>query len=872
LSQPRILNWDEAAAAGPLRCGGKGWNLGRLHRYGFLVPAGGVLSADAYTRLLSVPPLATLRASLADVPAAKAADPDVTRRLDAMQTAIQEHELPPEVRDAVAAFLDEQHLADVPLAVRSSAVAEDGAAASFAGIHHSSLHCIGLDAVLRAIRVCYASLWTPAALAYRRRLALSDEQVACAVVLCAMIGPYSADSRQVSGVAFSCDPRTGWRDRLRLSAVPGLGDALVSGREQPEEITVVLSAGHLRIVERAGRGERILSDAHALELARLVWRIHWALGEGQQPQDIEWTQDGRRFWLLQSRPVTRLPPATVPAREGRPVCWSSANTKEAIPGVPTTMTWSILQPTLWSILYVAPRAVGYRLPPGMEIIRRYVGRLYFDLSALQWIFYDCFGVPPAATDRLLGGQQPQIDVPPGSPFLGRRGFARLLASLRLFGLMLTVPARLADLTPRIRALVRTARALDLLALTPGQMLDWLYRHGDRSLPLGLVFQLINASAGGWHTILQGLLRWRMGERGPALAAKLLAGSNQVTSADQGYRLFDLAEAARHDDAARDYLARAPLDPHGWRGLPATSPFRRALERWLADFGHRAVYEIEIANPRWNDDPTYLLEQVRFLLANPPSRSPRDAARAARADAERELARQTFFFRPLIRWLAERTRRAAAMRETGKSLLVAIWEPMRNVILEIGRRLTAGGALDRPEDVFHFCYLDAESYLRGEWDGRGARQLVAERRQQLAAWLAETPPDVFFQDVEGIAPHKTPDSAVAAADAAGWTGLALSSGRAAGPVRILRHPSEAARLQSGDVLAAPSTDPGWTPLFLRASALVMEVGGYLSHGAIVAREYGIPAVSNIPGILDALRDGQRLEVDGDNGRVLRQTDS
>lgn len=872
MSSAWILNWDEAAAAGPGCVGGKGWNLGRLHRYGFRVPVGGVLIADAYARVMETPSLAALRAALADVPAENADDPEIVRRLEALQAAIRAQELPQEIRAAVAAFLDGQRLADTPLAVRSSALAEDGASASFAGIHRSSLHCRGIDRVLSAIRACYASLWTPVALAYRRRLQLSEEQVSCAVVLCAMIAPQSPELRQTSGVAFSCDPRTGWRDRVILNAVPGLGDALVSGHEQPEEIAVRMIEGHLRLAERRGRAEPVLSAAQALELARLSWRVHWALSEGHQPQDIEWSHDGRRFWLLQARPVTHLPPASVPALAGKPICWSSANVKEVMPGVPSTMTWSVLQTTLWSILFVAPRALGYHLPSGMEMVHRHAGRIYFDLSALQWIFYDCFGMPPDVFNRLLGGHQPQIDVPAGSPLWGRRGLARMLANLRLFGLMLTMPGRMAELLPHVQAAVRAARRLDLRTATPAQLIDELYRLGDRSLPFGLVFQLVNASAGAWHTLLQTLLRWRLGERGPALAARLLAGSGRITSADQGYRLFDLAEVARQDAAARAYLARTPLEPHGWRRLPASSPFRLALERWLADFGHRTVYEIDIANPRWREDPRYVLEQVRYLLDHPPPRPPRDAARALRAEAEAELARQTFFFRPLIRWLAQRARRAAALREAGKSLMMAIWEPMRSVCLEVGRRLTAAGMLDCPDDVFHFSYSDVESFLRGEWDGRGARPLVADRRKQRAAWLAETPPDVLMQDTGGISapPPDAEQIRAASAGAAGtWTGLALSSGCAAGPARILRHPDEAPHLQKGDVLVAPSTDPGWTPLFLRASALVMEVGGYLSHGAIVAREYGIPAVSNLPGILDAVRDGQRLRVDGDTGRIVRE---
>src|SRR5262245_46281145 len=188
-----VHDWHQAAEAGPLVCGGKGWNLGRLHRYGFPVPAGGVLAADAFARLLETPPLPEMRAAVADARAEDAANPDVARRLEALQAAICGAELPREAAEAVRSFLDGSGLADVPVAVRSSATAEDSAAASFAGIHRSYLNVRGSEEVLDAVKGCYASLWTPQAVAYRRRLQLADRDVACAVVLCAMVsGPSGA--------------------------------------------------------------------------------------------------------------------------------------------------------------------------------------------------------------------------------------------------------------------------------------------------------------------------------------------------------------------------------------------------------------------------------------------------------------------------------------------------------------------------------------------------------------------------------------------------------------------------------------------------------------------------------------------------------
>jgi pyruvate,water dikinase len=505
------------------------------------------------------------------------------------------------------------------------------------------------------------------------------------------------------------------------------------------------------------------------------------------------------------------------------------------------------------------------------MVRRIGGRLYFDLSAVQWGFYDCFGLLPADTNRLIGGHQPEIAVPAGSPFLGRAGPRRLLANFRMIGMLVAVGRTLPGAVAALYREARRVRACDLTQLSDVRLMELMEEVGEGSLAFGDQFQRGNGATGAWLDRLAAVLERAAPGRGPALAAALMAGTGQVTSAVHGYRLYDLADVARRDPAARAYLARTPLDPQGWRRLPPDSPFRAGMEQFLAEFGHRAVNEIEISNPRWNEDPTYLLEQVRFLLAAGPTRPPREAARAARAAAEAELRRRTFLLRPLVRFLAARARHAAALREASKSAMMALWEGMRGIGLEIGRRLVVAGALDTPDDIVHLAVVDWDAFLRGEWDGRGARALVADRKAQRAAWLAESPPSVLILDAAGrpatlpAARAAAPPPAVAA-HGAELRGLGVSAGRASGPARVLRHPDEGARLQNGDVLVAPSTDPGWTPLFLRASALVLEVGGYLSHGAIVAREYGLPAVASVPGVLDAVRDGQRLTVDGDAGRV------
>jgi pyruvate,water dikinase len=347
---------------------------------------------------------------------------------------------------------------------------------------------------------------------------------------------------------------------------------------------------------------------------------------------------------------------------------------------------------------------------------------------------------------------------------------------------------------------------------------------------------------------------------------LLAGSGEVISAEQGYRIVDLVHAAQSDPEALAWLQRrAPAQ--SWEQLPAHSPFRRELARFLADFGHRAVYEADIINPRWREDPGYILDQVRHMLEVPLDRDRRLAARRVSAAAWTEVARLTFWRRPLLKWLVGQVRRGFALREAGKSGMVATLRPTRQLVLEIGCRLVAAGRMRQCEQAFHLSKADLLTLLHGYWDGRGAGALAQDRTAQREVWLKRTPPDVIIEGEAARAIMPVP-AAAPAFDGQTWHGIGVSSGQVTGIARVIRHPTEGDRLGHGDILVAPSTDPGWTPLFLRAKAIVMETGGYLSHGAIVAREYGLPAVVNIPGILDVLKDGETLTVDGDAATVRR----
>jgi pyruvate,water dikinase len=482
------------------------------------------------------------------------------------------------------------------------------------------------------------------------------------------------------------------------------------------------------------------------------------------------------------------------------------------------------------------------------VVRRFEGRAYLDLSSVQATYFDALGALPGDVNEALGGVSAEVNMPAPDPRRERRW---RIARVRLLWLMLRHQRAYAHC---IDAVQRAARRLPLefRGYSNAQLIELAERIAEQQAVFGPAFQTGNFAAGAWMALLEQLLERRLPGKGRAVAAGLMAGSGRVTSAEHAARLVELARVADADAAARELLGDA--DAPDWRALPAGSPFRKAFARFLDEFGHRGVYEAELANPRWIEDPSFLLDQVRTYV--------RGGLPAPRAGEQRRLAEQALRRLPLVprvlaMWLARRARRSAALREAGKSALVAMALPVRMLLLEFGRRLVASSLIDTADDVFHLSRADLETFGRGEWDGSDFRALVAERRRVREARLAQpAPPDLIGPAVLPVVSRQL-------------RGLAAAPGVGRGPARLIRHPAEGARLQRGDVLVAPSTDPGWTPLFLRCSAVVTEAGGLLSHGAIVARELGLPAVVNVAGVFGALTDGDEVCVDGNRGIVKRR---
>jgi phosphohistidine swiveling domain-containing protein len=457
----------------------------------------------------------------------------------------------------------------------------------------------------------------------------------------------------------------------------------------------------------------------------------------------------------------------------------------------------------------------------------------------------------------MGGHQPEITVQP--PGLGQkaRRLGCLLRYLAGAGRMRRDGQRQAAEAHALCARWRGEQLETIGADELVRRMSALQRHARDQT--GLMF--IQISTGSLSMLLDLVERTLPGES-HALVAGLMAGGEPSVTAQQGYDLLALAATAAGDPVAADWLRDAKSSD--WQNLPEDNAFRREFADFIERYGHRGVYESYLRTPRWREDAGYLLRRIADLMGSDPL-ALRARQQELRASAHTRLARHfPFWTRKWAAALAKTANRECNDRESGRSAFTAYIEAARHLLLEAGRRLAARGDLRSAQQVFHLIPSEVVAALAGELVGSALHHLVFDRERQCADWQANPAPEVILAgDATLLA---GPASAVPKRDGACWHGVAVGAGIASGPARCIRDPDQGGRLAPGDILVAPSTDPAWTPLFLKAGGLVMETGGYLSHGAIVAREFGIPAVANLPGILDTLADGAPLEVDGQRGTV------
>lgn len=808
---PDILPFPQVRPEHADLVGGKGLSLGLTATAGLPVPPGFCVTAAAYARNA---PALTVDSTLAD-----------------------------------ALFRAYRDLGGGVVAVRSSATAEDGAAASFAGQQETILGVEGEADLRAAVERCWRSLYTDRAKAYRAKQGVDEAGLAMAVVVQRLV---DAD---VAGVLFTRDPLDPTGTLMRIEASWGLGEAVVSGRVTPDRFQVQRGtarvtdrqAGHKHV--RFGRhGEEpvpadrqttlCLTDAELASLADLGRRVEEFYGD---PRDVEWAIAGGAVWLLQARPITtggaadrdRLKAETVARlRALGPTVWSRTNLIEVLPE-PTPMTWRVVSARLLSGgggtggMY---RDFGFRPDPALASTSAYDligGRPYLNLAREPRLeaTKPLAGYPLAAykADPHLA-LDPKREEPRGlKKWLGLLGLIRVAGKITAASKGFAAEFR-EKIVPPFAAAVDRAAAEDLSKLDPSALVSrfetWanraLVEFARQSLKPTLLAQF------SWQVLEQQIAKALGADRARATLAALSQGAKPDPDADLPGAIRSLAGG----ELSRD--------------------------EFLRRFGHRGPNEMELSAPRWSEDPAALggRDSVRSPMP-PASGTLRTSARPdLLADVAKEAKWNSFVAKSMATHV-ERLQTYLGLRETGKHHLMRGYAEVRRTLLELDRRFGLDGG------VF---YLTPEE-LPALVAGTDLKPVAAQRRGARAVEMTlEIPQVLFADDLDAIGrPLPLPTGAE------NLTGVPLSAGVAEGPALVLTEPS-AVSVEPGYILVCPSTDPAWVPLFVHARGLVMESGGTLSHGAIVAREFGLPAVAGLPGVQHRIRTGQRVRVDGGRGTV------
>ncbi len=891
---PLVLSLNALDASMLPLVGGKAANLGELIRAGFSVPPGFCVTTAAYMLLngdIGLEPI------LAELATTRAGD---TVRLGELAAAARSALLHAPVPASVVKAITEAYRAlcngnSVPVAVRSSATAEDLPYASFAGQQETYLNIVGIEAVLAAVQRCWASLWTERAVSYRASLDIDHRAVSLAVVIQRMV------DAQVAGVLFTANPLTGKRRQAVIDANPGLGEAVVSGMTNPDRFVVNTSTGE--IVERslgdkqvimqatAGGGTKsleratqsqaaCLSDIQARALAELGSRIEVHYGA---PQDIEWAIDATgHIFLLQARPITTLfpLPAGAPSTDEVLRVYLSFNVQQGTyrPFTPMGISATrLLASSITTILGFPPRSSLQ----GPGFVTEAASRIFLDVTtALRRSFGRTFLLQAMEQAEVHAAEifqqlatDPRLSLLPTPRFPFLRAIIRLLVRTRLPWHLLR-----ALLSP---GSAQVALQRYLLALHSAGEIDAHVSASARlsaveRLLLGATQQLLRVAS---PVMLGGMQTFALGGRllgDDAQASELqvvLRGAPSNPTTEMNLALWALAKQVQADPAMTRLVQSTPparlAEDYQHGSLPPL--LQHSLANFLATYGHRSVAELDLGVTRWSEDPTYVLEilasyaAIRDAALSPDVQFQRagQEARAMVVELTRRAKRKSWLRGLLVGFCLRRAHALGGLREMPRfcgSLLLA---QARALLYPVGEELVRAGRLEAAGDIFFISLPEAHQALAGT----DLRALVSARHTVFERELARRHvPLVLLSD--GTEPDFQPDITGFAHDT--LRGVPASPGIVTASARVVLDPHDA-HLAHGEILVAPSTDPGWTPLFLTAGGLVMEMGGAMAHGAIVAREYGIPAVVGVPGATQRITSGMHLTVDGTTGSVIIEPD-
>lgn len=871
--------------------GGKGANLSKLANAGFPVPDGFLVTTWAYQQFVQSNQLANRIYERLD-----GVDMESMDALQAASREIRAWFAQGKLSPTFTSNLLETYAAmgSPPVAVRSSATAEDLPEMSFAGQQDTFLNVVGGEGLLRAVVFCWSSLWTARAIGYRARNNIPQYRVALSVVVQEMV-----DS-EVSGVMFTANPLTGHRGETLIEATFGLGEALVGGHVEPDSYKVntrtgqtiekILGRKGVSIRSTAGGGvekvdedaadQQALPDSVILALADLGKKVTKTY---DFPQDIEWAWADDNLFLLQSRPITSLYPAfdDLPAYPPR-ITFSFAS----VQGIMEPIT-PLGQDTVKLLFAGAAEVLGFHglTHETMEILYTAGERLYVDFTTI-------FQGKPSVklVPRFFSGVDPgvvlayeQLKKDPSLQIGTKRLMFKAIHRAGKF----IVPAWVSSIPhwhhpegkgTEIMAganqeIARIQAIADQLPHDPTDIAPRLalYRETRGGLRFAVRYVMSRAIVGLLPMAIIAKLASRIpGQETAALEITRGLPNNVTTEMDLA--LWETARVIGEEPAARAAFGAETPESLGQMYFEGQLPgeAQAVVSAFMKRFGMRGLGEIDIGRPRWREQPASVMEVLQsYLQIDDPEMAP-DAVfqrgeQAAQAALENlvEAARETRFGwlkARMIRFLYRRLREFAGLREAPKFHVIQVFGIVREALLESGVAFVDAGVLEKPNDLFYMKINELEALANGEttcW-----KELVRTRRENYRRELRRKQlPRILLSDgrafYEGLSAGDRPDG--------GMHGSPVSPGVVDGTVRVVHSPQNA-NLQPGEIMVCVGTDPAWTPLFLAASGLVMEVGGLMTHGSIVAREYGIPAVVGVHQVTERLKTGQRIRVNGTTGEI------
>lgn len=877
-----ILPFTEIRATDLPLVGGKGANLGEMTKAGFPVPGGFVVTTHAYREFLQHNQLAEW--VLAHSAKGNGGSPE---ELAAISTEIRARFAAGEIPENILALLKAayQEISNTSVAVRSSATTEDLPEMSFAGQQDTFLNIVGETAFLEAVVSCWSSLWTARAIGYRFRNQIPQQSAALAVVVQEMVPAES------SGVLFTANPLTGKRSETVIDAIWGLGEALVSGQVEPDHYVVDLAKKQIissqqgekavAIRGKEGGGVEIQQgepdDTPALREAQI-----FALAEeGQKiaalynvPQDIEWAFVEDELFILQSRPVTSLFPVPENLPDDHLMAFFSFASVQGYMGPITPLGMDALR----LIFSGGGTLLGYDYSYQEQKALYSAGeRLWLNMTGLMRhplgakMLPKGFSMidPGLVTSLEETYQLPEAEV--------GQGKLRLKTFGRIAKLILPIWARAA------RNLLAPKGQLDVIQSTLTSYLDDVREKAENDSPTEL-FRMIyfgfvrilkavipGVLAGYLPLIILARIAKRLTGNGD-LALEITRGLPHNVTTEMDLFLWHTASRLSSEPQVRAHMLETPAEELVAAYIKSTLPphAQDVIVQFMQRYGMRGVGEIDFGQPRWRDTPTQIMQTLQsYLKIEDPELAPdavfkRGEESAAAAIAELQaLARKTFgghIKARIIGGLAHRLRSFAGLRELPKFIIIQAFGIIRTEIQAYGKKLAERGVLAHPDDIFFLALAELESISDTTEDS--LQPVIAERKEnQNREKLRRQLPRLLFSDgrafYEGLGGSVDADTAL--------VGAPVSPGVVEGRVRVVVDPHNA-NLQPGEILVCAGTDPAWTPLFLAAGGLVMEVGGMMTHGAIVAREYGIPAVVGVTQAPTRFTTGQRIRVDGSSGII------